>query len=151
MHFNFLEMNLHIRPYQSGDYDLLINLWEKSGLPYKGKGRDSKENIEKEVKLDCNQFLFALVNGQAAGSILVTHDGRKGWINRVAVLPEFRKKGIAKLLVSEGEKWLKEIGIGIFACQIEEYNNDSFEAFKKMGYVPFEGIRYLTKRIHPEI
>jgi len=55
------------------------------------------------------------------------------------------------MLVDAGEKWLIEQGIGIFACQIEEYNNDSFEAFKKMGYVSFEGIHYLTKRIHPDI
>ena len=144
-------MNTTIIPYKPGDYDLLISIWEKAGLPYKGNGRDSRENIEKEVKLDSNQFLFAVENGETVGSILVTHDGRKGWINRVAVLPEFRKKGIAKLLVDAGEKWLKEIGIGIFACQIEEYNNDSFEAFQKMGYVPFEGIHYLTKRIHPDI
>jgi ribosomal protein S18 acetylase RimI-like enzyme len=144
-------MTINITTYEEGDYDLLISIWEKSGLPYKGKGRDSRENIEKEVKLDYNQFLFAIEKGHAVGSILVTHDGRKGWINRVAVLPEFRKKGIAKLLINAGEKWLMEQGIGIFACQIEEYNKDSFEAFQKMGYVPFEGIHYLTKRVHPDI
>lgn len=144
-------MNLEITSYKPGDYDLLTRIWEKAGLPYKGNGRDSRENIEKEVKLDCNQFLFAVKEGETIGSILVTHDGRKGWINRVAVLPEFRKKGIAKLLVDAGEKWLIEQGIGIFACQIEEYNTGSFEAFQKMGYVPFEGIHYLTKRIHPDI
>ena len=144
-------MNIEIISYQAGDYDLLINIWEKAGLPYKGKGRDSRENIEKEVKMDCNQFLFAFVNSTAVGSILVTHDGRKGWINRVAVVPEFRNKGIAKLLVDAGEKWLIEQGIGIFACQIEEYNTASYEAFQKMGYVPFEGMHYLSKRIHPDI
>lgn len=144
-------MNIKIIPFKSGDYDLLISLWEKAGLPYKEKGRDSHENIEKEVKLDCNQFLFAVQDGETIGSILVTHDGRKGWINRVAVLPEFRNKGIAKLLVDAGEKWLIKQGIGIFACQIEAYNTGSFEVFQKLGYVPFEGIHYLTKRIHPDI
>ena len=144
-------MDIQIIPYKSGDYDLLVNLWEKSGLPYKENGRDSRENIEKEVLFDCNQFLFAIYENEAVGAILITHDGRKGWINRVAVLPEFRKKGIAKKLVEAGEKWLQKQGIGIFACQIEEYNASSFEAFKKMGYVPFEGIHYLTKRIHPDI
>jgi GNAT superfamily N-acetyltransferase len=144
-------MDIQIIPYKSGDYDLLVNLWEKSGLPFKENGRDSRENIEKEVLFDCNQFLFAMYENEAVGAILITHDGRKGWINRVAVLPEFRKKGIAKNLVEAGEKWLQKQGIGIFACQIEEYNASSFEAFKKMGYVPFEGIHYLTKRIHPDI
>jgi len=144
-------MNIVIEPYKSGDYFLLVNLWEKSGLPYKPLGRDSEKSIEREVRLNCNQFLFAVVNGVYAGSILATHDGRKGWINRVTVLPEYRKKGIARKLVAAAETWLDDEGIGIYACQIEGYNIDSFEAFKKMGYIPFEGMHYLTKRKFPEI
>lgn len=140
-----------ISSYQKGDYQTLISLWERSGLPYKPNGRDSEEKIEQEVKGDKAKFLFAKTGNEHIGSALITHDGRKGWINRVCVLPEFQQKGIARKLVEHGEKWLMEQGIGIFACQIEGYNNDSFEAFQKMGYIPFEGIRYLTKRIHPDI
>ncbi len=144
-------MKIEIVQYKPGDYDILKDIWEKAGLPYKSKGRDSRESIEKEIKLDCNQFLFAVHDGKYTGAILVTHDGRKGWINRVAVLPEYRHRGIARKLVEAGEKWLDGQGIGIFACMIEDYNDDSFEAFKKMGYIPFEGMRYLTKRKFPEI
>ncbi|NOX85251.1 MAG: hypothetical protein GXO86_04695, partial [Chlorobi bacterium] len=57
----------------------------------------------------------------------------------------------ARKLVEAGEKWLDEQGIGIYACMIEDYNDESFEAFKKMGYIPFEGMRYLTKRKFPDI
>lgn len=144
-------MEIKIVPYKQGDYENLTNIWEKAGLPYKCKGRDSRESIEREIKLDCNQFLFAVHDGKHIGAILVTHDGRKGWINRVAVLPEYRHRGIARKLVEAGEKWLDGQGIGIYACMIEDYNDDSFEAFKKMGYIPFEGMRYLTKRKFPEI
>jgi len=144
-------MKIEIVQYKPGDYDILTNIWEKAGLPYKAKGRDSRESIEKEIKLDCNQFLFAVHQGKQVGAILTTHDGRKGWINRVAVLPEYRHKSIARRLVEAGEKWLDEQGIGIFACMIEDYNDDSFEAFKKMGYIPFEGMHYLTKRKFPDI
>jgi len=148
-HDNAIAMK--IKHYQKGDYQTLINIWEKAGLPYKPKGRDSEESIEKEVKLDYNQFLFAVHEGEYIGAILVTHDGRKGWINRVAVLPGYRHKGIARDLVEVGEKWLDRQGIGIYACQIEDYNTESVEAFKRMGYIPFEGMHYLTKRKFPEI
>lgn len=140
-----------ITGYKKGDYDNLIMLWEKAELPYKPNGRDSRENIEKEVTTNNCRFLFAKIEDVYIGSVLVTHDGRKGWINRVVVLPKYQKQGIARKLVEAGEHWLKDQGIGIFACQIEDYNDDSYEAFQKMGYIPFEGIRYLTKRIHPDI
>lgn len=144
-------MNIKFEPYQKGDYHKLIDLWEKAGLPYKPRGRDSEESIEKEVLLDCNLYLFALLDEKIVGSILVTHDGRKGWINRVAVQPVYRRKGIARMLVKKGEDWLDDQNIHIYACLIEGYNKDSFESFKKMGYIPFEGIHYLTKRKFPEI
>lgn len=144
-------MKIAITNYKPGDYNTLINLWETADLPFKPNGRDSEENIEKEVQNNICQFLFAKLGDDYIGSALITHDGRKGWINRVVVLPDHRNKGIAGKLVEAGEQWLKEQGIGIFACMIEGYNDDSFEAFKKMGYVPFEGIRYLTKRMDPDI
>ncbi len=144
-------MELKIREYRKGDYDLIIKLWESAGLPYKPKGRDSRRSIEKEMERGCGTFIFASVDGKEVGVVLVTNDGRKGWINRVAVLPGYRKKGIARRLVNEAERWLESKGIYIFACQIEGYNDASFAAFQKMGYVPFEGIRYLTKRKFPEI
>jgi len=148
---NFDEMKVEIVPYTTEDYLKLIELWKHSYLPYKPHGRDSKERIEAEAKRGIGKFLFAVVGNQYVGTILVTHDGRKGWINRLAVLPEYRNKGIAKKLVDAAEKWLNEQDIEIYACQIEDYNKESFEVFKKLGYIPFEGIHYLTKRKYPEV
>ena len=122
-----------ITSYKQGDYDNLIMLWEKAGLPYKPIGRDSQESIEREVLTANCKILFAKLDDFYIGSALITHDGRKGWINRVVVLPDYRKQGIARKLVDAGEAWLKEQGIGIFACQIEGYNDESFEAFSEDG------------------
>jgi len=144
-------MQIRIVQYSPGDYDRLVHIWNAAGLPYKDKGRDSRVRIEAEVLLNCNRFLFAEYRGEYVGALLVTHDGRKGWINRVAVLPEFRNNGIARQLISWAEQWLDSEGIGIYACQIEDYNTDSLEVFRKLGYIPFEGMHYLTKRKFPEI
>lgn len=144
-------MTVEIIPYKKGEYPELIHIWEAAGLPYKPNGRDSEKSIESELKRGVGKFLFALIEDVYAGVVLVTHDGRKGWINRVAVLPEYRDKGIAKLLVDAAEKWLDKQDIGIYACQIEDYNEDSLKVFKKFGYIPFEGMHYLTKRKYPEI
>lgn len=144
-------MIIEIIPYKTGDYSKLIDIWKRSELPYKPEGRDSEEKIEAELKRGIGKFLFARMKDTYVGVVLVTHDGRKGWINRVAVLPKYRDKGIARQLVDAAEKWLDEQGIGIYACQIEDYNEDSLEVFKKFGYIPFEGMHYLTKRKYPEI
>jgi GNAT superfamily N-acetyltransferase len=142
--------DIQIIDYQPGDYDKLVEIWESAGLSYKPSGRDSRERIEQETGLDCNRFLFARQEEMLVGTILVTHDGRKGWINRVAVLPEFRGRGIARMLVKYAEEWLDSEGIGIYACQVEPGNPGSLEVFKRLDYIPFEGMHYLTKRKFPE-
>ena len=144
-------MSVEIVSYKTGDYHKLIHIWNSAGLPYKPHGRDSEKSIEAELKRGVGKFLFAIIDKVYVAVVLVTHDGRKGWINRVAVIPEYRNRGIAKQLVNAAENWLEKEGIGIYACQIEGYNQDSFEIFKKLGYIPFEGMHYMTKRKYPEI
>ncbi len=143
--------NLIIREYSIEDYDSLIKLWNLSELPYKPKGRDSKENITKEIKQKRSFFLLMELEGELIGSILATHDGRKGWINRLAILPEYRKSGFATKLIKEAEKKLINAGIGIIACLIENWNTSSMKFFKKSGYKSHIDIIYFTKRIYEDI
>ena len=142
---------INIREFLISDYEILIELWKQAGLPFKPNGRDSKDSIKEELKRGCASILIAEYEQKAIATVFATHDGRKGWINRLAVIPEFRKKGIGKMLVEKAENILNCKGIGIIACLIEEYNQDSFETFQKLGYIKFEGIHYLTKRSHPDI
>ena len=144
-------ININIRTYQQGDYAAIINLWKAAGLPYKPEGRDSRSRLESEMKRGNGTFLFAVKDKVDIGVVLVTHDGRKGWINRLAVVPKYRRNGIGNRLVNEAEQWLDHQGIEIYACLIESYNEASFLAFQKMGYIPFEGVHYLTKRKFPNI
>ncbi len=137
--------------FEISDYNSLVELWQKAGLPVKLNGRDSKLEIEKELKRGIVNILLAKDEDILVGTIMITHDGRKGWLNRLAILPEYRNKGLAKTLVHKAEKHLNSIGIGIFACLIEDYNSVSLEVFQKLGYIDFKGIHYLTKREHPEI
>ena len=145
------KQKIKIREFQIEDYDILVDLWQKTGLPYKAKGRDSRDKMKKEMEHGCAVFLLAEISGKLVGSVLATHDGRKGWINRVAVLQEYRNQGIAALLVREAEKRFYNLGIEIIACLIEGWNKTSMEVFPKLGYKKFEDIHYFTKRKYPEV
>ncbi|MEW6069608.1 MAG: GNAT family N-acetyltransferase [Candidatus Thermoplasmatota archaeon] len=135
-----------IREFRMEDYDSLTTLWNNAKLPYKPKGRDRRDKIEQELKRGNAIFLIAETNGKLVGSILGTHDGRKGWINRLAVAPEFRRQGIARRLVAKVEDWLSEHGIEIIACLIEDWNTESMQVFERLGYKKHSDIAYFTKR-----
>ncbi|MEA3457242.1 MAG: GNAT family N-acetyltransferase [Candidatus Thermoplasmatota archaeon] len=140
-----------IREFHIEDYDEIITLWNDAQLPYKPKGRDRRDKIEYEVKQGNPIFLVAELSGKLVGSILGTHDGRKGWINRLAIAPEFRRKGIARKLVAEMEDRLSKFGIEIIACLVEDWNTESIKVFEKLEYKRHSDIVYFTKRRNFEV
>ena len=129
----------------------MLKLWKDAELPHKPAGRDRKENIVREIKGDCAIFLVAEENGELIGSIFGTHDGRKGWINRLAVKPQCRRKGVAVELVNEVEQRLTDLGIRIVACLIENWNEESMRFFERCGYQRHNDIIYFTKRKDPGV
>lgn len=137
---------MKIREITPQDYDAMISVWEKSELPFKPRGRDSRENIEKQMNDDHVLFLGAFEEKGLVGVVIVNHEGRKGWINRLAVLPSLQREGIASQLVKRGERWLEEEGIKIWAVLIEDYNDISKKLFRKLGYTFHDDIYYYSKR-----
>ena len=141
-------MNTHgvfIRQFKSEDYESIITLWSSSNLPVRPKGRDSYERIMEQVRNKNAILLVAEFNGKTVGTVLGTHDGRKGWINRLVVDAEFRRMNIAQRLIHEVENWIEESGLEVFTCVIEENNTASIELFKKLGYEEWD-VRYFSKR-----
>ena len=137
---------MHIRELTLQDHDTLVDIWTKTGLSYRPLGRDGKECFQLEIARDTAVFLGAEVDGVLVGVVLGTHDGRKGWINRLAVLPDHRRRGIGKALVTETEQRLNELGIKIVTCMIEGGNDSSEDFFESIGYVRHPDITYFSKR-----
>jgi ribosomal protein S18 acetylase RimI-like enzyme len=142
---------MEIRRLQVEDYPRLVELWSKAGLPFKPKGRDSPQAIAKQMKENPDFFIGAFENGKLIGAVIASSDGRKGWINRLAVDPEYRRRGIAKALITEAEKALRQKGLKIFCALIEDSNKASKELFRKCGYVEHRDIIYFSKRESDEV
>jgi len=142
-----------IREFRPADYNRVMELWAEGGLPLKPEGRDSRENIVRQIGLANVLFLVAEEGegGRVVGTVLATHDGRKGWINRVAVDAALRKRGLGARLVGEAERWLESQGLDILACLIEDDNSVSMAVFEKLGYKKHPEIIYFAKRKYPGI
>jgi ribosomal protein S18 acetylase RimI-like enzyme len=142
---------MEIRKLTIDQYEELVSLWRKAGLPFKPKGRDSKEAIARQINASPEFFLGAFENGRLVGAVIVSSDGRKGWINRLAVDPAYRRRGVASTLVAEAERVLRKHGIRIFCALIEAENEASKRLFKKCGYVEHRDIIYFSKREYDDV
>ncbi len=139
-------MQFEIRRLKLSDYDDLIAFWQRSGLGYRPRGRDSREAIVKEIQRTETAFFGMFDGDKMIGSVIATTDGRRGWINRLTVDPDYRGRGLAAGLLSECEDFLHKLGLKVIAALIEADNQGSFSAFKKSGYIYGPDIAYLSKR-----
>ncbi len=53
-------------------------------------------------------------------------------LGRIVVLPEYRGRGIGKLVVKEAEQWVKELG---FKTAVLESRDNKTSFYETMGYV----------------
>ncbi len=142
---------MEIRPLSFDSYDSMISLWERTGLPSRPKGRDSIEEMKKEMERDPDLIFGAFEGEELIGVILGTDDGRKGWINRLAVEQKYRRKGVGIQLIDALEMALKKRGRKIICTLVEDWNEGSLSLFKKSGYTKHDDILYLSKRENDDV
>jgi len=136
---------MRIRRLTIGDYERVVGLWTIAELPFKPRGRDSKKAITTQMAANPGFFLGAFENDKLVGVVIISSDGRKGWINRLAISPTCRRSGIAKKLIVESEKILRKQGIRIFCALVDDSNSVSKLLFESCGYEEHKGIIYFSK------
>lgn len=72
---------------------------------------DSRENIERYLNPNQGLSFKAIKNKELVGTILCGHDGRRGYINHLAVRDSDRTQGIGRKLVEISLDELRKQGI----------------------------------------
>jgi GNAT superfamily N-acetyltransferase len=124
-------------------------LWERAGLPARPEGRDAPAAFEKQYESGL-QRAIGIRNGRELVAVaILTHDGRKGWINRLAVDPTVRRSGYASALVEEAERWFnEEAGVEVSSALIHSHNDASRALFAELGYETVDVV-YVRKLARP--
>lgn len=135
-----------IRTMTVEDYGAVVRLWAEVGLPFRPHGRDRPEKIRMEMERGTALFLVAEAAGEIVGVVFGTHDGRRGWINRLAVTPTHQRQGIARRLVRAVEARAEALGIEIVSALIETENEESLAFFQAVDYLHGPNIEYVSKR-----
>jgi len=135
-----------IRPLKESELPELRRLWTASNLPFRATGRDSLINLKRQRRDDPALFAGAFEGKKMMGAVIASDDGRRAWINRLAVLPEARRRGIATALIRHCEKELRRRGRRLFCVHVEHDNPESMRLFGKEGYRKEDLIFYYAKR-----
>ena len=110
----------------------VIDLWEKCGLII--PQNDPIEDIQKKLSFQPELFYIALLDGQLIGSAMVGYEGHRGWLNYLAVLPSFQKRGYGKKLVNRAIVELRKIGCLKLNLQVRKSNTQVVGFYKHIGF-----------------
>jgi GNAT superfamily N-acetyltransferase len=139
-------MLAEIRRLTIDDYDDILRVWADAGLEHRPIGRDSREMIAKEMQFPGACYFGYFDNGRMIGTAIANFDGRRGWINRLAVDPDCRGRGIGGELIREAEQFLRSVGAIVMTALIHELNSPSMTCFEKDGYLCQNEFKYFSKK-----
>ncbi len=107
---------MQIREFQLRDYDEVVALRKASGLIL--RPGDELEGIRLKLQRDRDLFLVAEDGDGIVGVVLGAWDGRREWINHLAVKPNRQREGIGRTLIRELERRPSEKGAKKVNAQI---------------------------------
>jgi ribosomal protein S18 acetylase RimI-like enzyme len=120
-----------IRDCRREDAEAVLQLWRQAeAVP---TVTDSVDALRGAIESGA-QVLVAEVDGRLVGSIIGTFDGWRGNIYRLAVHPEFRRRGIARALVVEVEKRLSQRGAKRVNALVSKDQPAATDFWQAVGY-----------------
>jgi ribosomal protein S18 acetylase RimI-like enzyme len=125
-----------------GDADIadVITLWQACGLtrPW----NDPAADIALATKGSNATVLVGRDNDTIVATVLVGHDGHRGWVYYVAVNPERRNRGYGRAIMAAAEKWLRGHGIEKLQLMVRPDNGQVQTFYQSLGYAEQERIIY---------
>jgi len=123
---------MNIRSFQPSDHESVVGLWSRCGLlrPW----NDPHKDIARKLRVQPELFLVAEIDRVVAGTVMAGYDGHRGWINYLAVDPAVRRRGIARALMAEAERLLRERGCPKINLQVRKDNVQAVAFYERIGF-----------------
>jgi ribosomal protein S18 acetylase RimI-like enzyme len=126
-------MVLTVRCAAVEDEDEIVALWRACDLvvPY----NDPVADFRFALAGACSDVLVAVDEaGGILGSVMLGHDGHRGWIYYLASAPAWRGKGIGKSMVQAAEDWLVQRGVAKLQLMVRDTNTQVVGFYENLGF-----------------
>lgn len=124
-----------IRAAREEDVDDVVALWSLAA-ENRGRPADRPDLVRLLIERDPDALLLAVDDGEVVGTVIAGWDGWRASLYRLAVAPDHRRRGTARLLVGRAEARLKALGATRIHAMVLEENNDGNGLWQALGYTP---------------
>ncbi len=138
---------MRIRPFRAEDESAVISLWERCDLvrPW----NDPHKDIGRKLRVRSDLFLVGVLDGAIVATVMAGYEGHRGWLNYLAVAPEYQRKGLGHEIVREAERLLLEAGCPKVNLQVRTSNRAAIEFYRRIGY-GIDDVVSMGKRLVPD-
>jgi hypothetical protein len=110
----------------------VIALWRRCGLTR--EWNDPVGDIALARSESNSTVLLGRSDGVLVATVLVGHDGHRGWVYYVAVDPDVRYEGHGRAIMIAAENWLRARGIQKLQLMVRGDNNQVRAFYQSIGY-----------------
>ena len=123
---------LNILPFQKEDETPVVALWRICELivPWNNPHKD----IARKLKIQPELFLVGMLDSLLIASVMGGYEGHRGWINYLAVHPNFQSLGYGQKMMESVESELRKRGCPKINLQIRPGNDRVMAFYQKLGF-----------------
>lgn len=131
---------LAIAEIEDADIDAVIALWQRCGLtrPW----NDPAADIALARRETNTAILLGREQDAIAATVMVGHDGHRGWVYYVAVDPDFRGRSYGRAIMDAAEDWLRARGIPKLQLLVRRDNAKVQAFYETLDYIEQDRIIY---------
>src|SRR3989344_2311218 len=109
---------------------------------------DDRKNLKRKIERDPQSILIAEDAGRVIGCVFIVEDGWNGFIWRLGVRQEYRKKVVGLALMQKAEEIIRKRGINESSLFIDPKNENLQEWYKNQGYRKTTNWTFMYKKLN---
>jgi ribosomal protein S18 acetylase RimI-like enzyme len=141
--------DLIIRSAHEVDFSAVLQLWQQAEVT-PASNSDSIDGLTRLMDSAGAVLLVATAHGRIVGSVIGGWDGWRGNIYRLAVAPEYRRRGIARRLVKGVSRALFAKGAERIGALVEHEHSWAVQFWESLGDLGYrrdpQFVRYIADR-----
>ena len=110
----------------------VIQLWRDCGLVagYNDPGSDFRFACAGPA----STVLVGIDERRIIGTVMVGHDGHRGWLYYVACTAERQNTGVGRTMIASAEHWLRAHGVVKVHLMVREVNAEVTGFYERLGF-----------------
>jgi ribosomal protein S18 acetylase RimI-like enzyme len=123
---------LAVAPIEDADVATVTALWQRCGLtrPW----NDPAADIALARRGPNSAVLAGRQNGAIVATVMVGHDGHRGWFYYLGVEPDLQGRGLGRAMTRAAEAWLAGRGIAKAQLMVRAENERARAFYERLGY-----------------